>query len=128
MSSPTTFRAGTSATQLTVVLHSDASWHHHAVSDEIVRRALAAGLAGASRFRGIEGFGRTGVLHSDVDPDIVVGLPTAIVIVDPSEERIRSFLPLLDDVLHHGIATIEPAGVAFVPSRRSDSDGQGKRS
>lgn len=108
-----TLRPGT-ATRLSVLLHADAYWHHHALSDEIIHRALQAGLAGASRFAGIEGYGSTGILHTDIDPDIMSDLPCEVVIVDPSAERIRDFLPQLDELLDHGLVTIDTVEVVMV--------------
>ena len=108
-----TVRPG-AATRLTVLLHADARWQHHALSDEIIQRALRAGLAGASRFHGIEGYGRSGVLHTDIDPDIMSDLPCEVVIVDPSPERVRAFLPQLDEILDHGLATIDTVDVVTV--------------
>jgi PII-like signaling protein len=102
------------ASRLTIFLHADAYWHHHSLSDEIIHRALQAGLSGASRFHGIEGYGRSGVLHTDIDPDIMSGLPAEVVIVDPSSQRVRDFLPQLDEILDHGIAVIDTVEVAFV--------------
>jgi len=102
------------ASRLTIYLHADAQWHHRAVPDEIIRRALLAGLSGASLFHGIEGYGRSGILHSDIDPDIMNSLPCEVVIVDMSEERLRGFLPELDEILDHGIAVIDTVEVAQV--------------
>lgn len=99
------------ATRLTVLLHANARWHHHALSDEIIQRALRAGLSGASRFQGIEGYGRARVIHTDVDPDIVSGLPCEVVIVDPSAERVREFLPQLGEILDHGFAMLDTVEV-----------------
>lgn len=109
----TTLRAGT-ATRLTVLLHTDAYWHHHALSDEIIQRALHAGLAGASRFPGLEGYGHSGVVHTDIDPDIMSDLPCEVIIVDPSPERVRAFLPQLDEILDHGLVTIDTVDVVTV--------------
>lgn len=109
----TPLRPGTAA-RLSILLHADAYWHHHPVSDEIIQRALRAGLAGASRFAGIEGYGSSGILHTDIDPDIMSDLPGEVVIVDPSAERIRAFLPQLDDLLDHGLVTLDTVAVVAV--------------
>lgn len=40
------------------------TWHHKATFTEIVHRPHAAGLAGASVFRGIEGYGASNLIHT----------------------------------------------------------------
>jgi len=111
------------ATRLTIFLHADAHWHRHALSDEIIHRALAAGLAGASRFHGIEGYGVNGIVHTDVDPDIMSSLPCAVVIADRSEEKVRSFAQQLEEILDHGIVTLDHIEVAKVirPTTTTDA-------
>jgi PII-like signaling protein len=109
------------ASRLTMLLHADARWHHHSLSDEIIHRARDAGLAGASRFNAIEGYGRSRVLHTDVDPDIMEGLPCAVVKVDPSEERLRSFFEHLGGLLDHGVAFLDAVEVTRVFGRRREA-------
>jgi PII-like signaling protein len=122
-----TLRRG-AATRLTVYLHADAHWHHHSVSDEIIHRAHNAGLAGASRFHGFLGYGRLGILHSDIDPDISGDLPCAVEIVDPSEERLRAFLAQIEEVLDHGLVILEPTEIVAVFSESaSESAAEGMR-
>lgn len=100
--------------RLTIYLHADAHRHHHSVSNEIIRRAHQDGLAGASRFQGFLGYGRLGILHHDIDPDISGNLPCAIEIVDPSEERLRTFLARIEDVLDHGLVVLEATEIVSV--------------
>ncbi|HON74960.1 MAG TPA: DUF190 domain-containing protein, partial [Dermatophilaceae bacterium] len=95
------------ATRLTVYVGESDQWHHRPVSTEIVHRAHAAGLAGASVFRGLEGFGHSSRIHTTRVLALTEDLPVAIVIVD-SETRIRAFLPSLDELVHGGLVTIEP--------------------
>ena len=111
-----TLRPG-SAARLTVYLNADAQWQHHSASDEIIQRAHTDGLAGASRVEGFLGFGRSGILHDDFDPDISGGLPCAVEIVEPSEERLRAFLPRIEEVLHldtEGLVILEPIEIVSV--------------
>ena len=106
-------RRGTAA-RLTVYLHADARWHHHSVSDEIIRRAHEDGLGGASRFEGFLGYGRHGILHSDIDPDISGNLVCAVEIVDPSEVRLRTFAAQIEEVLDHGLIILEPSEIVAI--------------
>ncbi len=45
------------ALRLTILIGEDDVWHHKPLYHEIVHRAHAAGLAGATVLRGIEGYG-----------------------------------------------------------------------
>ena len=63
---------------------------------EIIRRAQAAGLCGASMFRGIEGYGASNRLNTTRFLSLCDDPPMAIVIVD-DREAVRRFLPTLDE-------------------------------
>lgn len=78
------------AVQMTIHLHGSESWHHKPLGAEIVHRAHQFGLAGASVFHGVEGFGSSGVMHTGHLMSISDELPIAIVIVD-SREKIEAF-------------------------------------
>jgi PII-like signaling protein len=105
------------AIRLTVYLKVNARWHHKPVSSEIVQRAHAAGLAGASVFHGDEGFGKSEHIHTTHLLSFNGDLPCSVVIID-SEERIRSFLPRVEEILEDGIVFLEPVEVVrYVGSR-----------
>ncbi|WP_393059133.1 DUF190 domain-containing protein [Streptomyces sp. LN549] len=83
--------------RLTVLTGESDTWHHRPVCTEIVHRAHAAGLAGASVFRGVEGFGASSMIHTQRLLSLSEDLPVAVVIVD-TEARIRAFLPLIAEL------------------------------
>ncbi len=87
-----------------------ASHTHKPLYSEIVRLARAHGLAGASVFRGIEGFGRSSLVHTSRLLSMSEDLPVLVVIVD-TDERVRSFLPLLDELITEGLVVIDPVHV-----------------
>lgn len=106
------------ATRLTVYIGESDRYHHKPVSDEIVHRAHAAGLAGASVFRGLEGYGASNHIHTTHILSLSDDLPIAIVIID-TEEKIRAFLPQLDDVIGGGaLVTLDPVEVVHYVGRR----------
>lgn len=98
------------AVRLTIYIGEDDRHGHHPLYTEIVRRARAAGLAGASVFRGIEGFGASSHLHTSRLLSLSEDLPLAIVIVDV-EERVAAFVLELDELIDEGLVTLEPVQV-----------------
>jgi uncharacterized protein len=98
------------ATRVTIYIGEDDQWHHHPVYTEIVHRAHKAGLAGASVIRGIEGFGKSSHVHTTRILSLSEDLPVAIVIVD-TDEKIRAFLPQLDELVQEGLVILDPVEV-----------------
>lgn len=98
------------ALRLTIFVGEDDTWHRRPVHTEIVHRAHQAGLAGATVVRGIEGFGATSRIHTTRILSLAEDLPVAIIIVD-DEERIRAFLPQLDELVTEGLVIIDPVEV-----------------
>ncbi len=98
------------ALRLTIFVGEDDIWHHKPLYHEIVHRAHAAGLAGASVLRGIEGYGASSRVHTTRLLSLSQDLPIAIVIVD-RDDRIRGFLPQLDELVTEGLVIIDPVEV-----------------
>jgi uncharacterized protein len=72
----------------------------------IVERARRAGMSGATVFKGIEGFGGHSVVHAARIFDLSTDLPVLIEVVD-TEEKIEAFIPVLDELVHEGLITME---------------------
>jgi uncharacterized protein len=98
------------ARRLTILLGEDDSWHHKPVYTEIVHRAHRAGLAGASVFRGIEGYGASSHVHTSRILSLSEDLPVAVVVVDEAA-KIEAFLPELDDLAIDGLVLLEDVQV-----------------
>ncbi|WP_326701337.1 DUF190 domain-containing protein [Streptomyces sp. NBC_01754] len=94
------------ACRLTVLVDDTDLWHHRPLSSEIVHRAHAAGLSGASVFHGVEGFGGRQMVHTNRLLSMAEDLPVAVVVVD-GEARIRAFLPELEELGIQGLITVE---------------------
>ncbi|NUT34906.1 MAG: DUF190 domain-containing protein [Hamadaea sp.] len=107
-----------SALRLTIFVGDDDQWHHRPLSTEIVHRAHAAGLAGASVFHGVEGYGASSRIHTTRLLSFSEDLPCAIVIVD-AEEKIRAFLPVLDELVSEGLVIVDPVEVIRYLGRSS---------
>jgi uncharacterized protein len=106
------------ALRLTIFVGESDQWHHHPVYTEIVHRAHAAGMAGASVLRGIEGYGASSHVHTTRILSLSEDLPVAVIIVD-AEERIHAFLPQLDDLITEGLVIIDPVDVIRYVGRPS---------
>lgn len=109
-------RLNGTATRLSVFIGEDDLWQHKPLYHEIVRRAQQAGLAGASVFRGIEGYGANSAIHTTRILSISDDLPTLVVIVD-SDELIRAFLPRLDDLGIEGMVMLDEVEVIHYAGR-----------
>ena len=106
------------ATRLTVIIGETDQWHHKPVYTEIVHRAHQAGLAGASVFRGIEGFGMSHHIHTTRILSLSEDLPTAVVIVD-TRDKIEAFLPQVDELVTEGLVFLDEVEVVKYAGRRS---------
>jgi PII-like signaling protein len=98
------------ALRLTVFVGESDQWHHRPLSTEIVLRARAAGLAGATVFRGVEGYGASSVVHTSRLLSLSEDLPVAVVIID-EERRVRDFLPQLDELAVEGLVVLDEVEV-----------------
>lgn len=94
------------ALRVTIFVGENDRWHHKPLYSEIVHRAHAAGLAGASVFRGVEGFGASSLIHTTRLLSLSEDLPVAIVIVD-TEQKITAFLPQLDELVSEGLVMLD---------------------
>jgi PII-like signaling protein len=105
------------ALRLTVFVGETDQWRHKPLYTEIVHRAHRYGLAGASVFRGIEGYGASSRIHTSRILSLSEDLPLAVVIVD-TEEKIQAFLPQLDELVTEGLVILDPVEVVRYAGRR----------
>ena len=104
------------ATRLTVLIGETDQSHHRPLYSEIVHRAHAAAMAGASVFRGFEGFGASNHLHTTRMLSLSEDLPLVVIVID-TEEKIRGFLPQVEDLVTNGLITLETVDVVRYVAR-----------
>jgi PII-like signaling protein len=92
------------AARINVFLSEDDRIGHHDLHKVVLDRAREAGLAGGTVWRGIEGFGRSGIVRTARFPDATLGLPLMIELID-SPEKIDAFLPTLTDLAPSSLVT-----------------------
>ena len=88
---------------------------HLPLYEWIIQQAREHGLAGATAFRGIEGFGAHSHLHTSKILRLADDLPIVIEIVD-TKEKIDSFLPALDESILDGLVTLEQVEIRMYRS------------
>ncbi|WP_084434228.1 DUF190 domain-containing protein [Kibdelosporangium aridum] len=98
------------ALRLSIVLRCDDRWHHQPLYGEIVERARDAGLAGATVLYGCEGYSGASLIHTDRTVDLADNLPVVVIIID-TEERVRAFLPRLDELVTDGTILLDQVHV-----------------
>jgi PII-like signaling protein len=98
------------ALRLSIFVGEDDTWHHKPLYHEIVHRARSAGLAGATVLRGIEGFGASSRIHTTRLLSLSEDLPLVVIVVD-AEDKIRAFLPELDELVSEGMVILDEVEV-----------------
>ena len=96
--------------------------------EAIVRAARESGLAGTTVLRGIEGFGAKSRIHTAKILRLSEDLPIIVEIVD-TEEKIKAFMPLVDDLFNKsgggGLMTLEKAEIIrYTPGGSAPSQKQ----
>lgn len=83
---------------------------HTSLHEAIIREARKMGMAGATAWKGIMGFGRTSRIRTAKILDLSSDLPVIVEIAD-EEEKINQFLPVLHNLFESaasgGLVTIE---------------------
>jgi len=87
-------------------------WRHQPLLERLRRE----GFAGATVFRGTAGFGAHSVLHTSHLLELSHDLPVLIEIVE-SEEHVQRLLPILEEMVHEGLVTMEKVRVLKYASR-----------
>jgi uncharacterized protein len=97
-------------TRLMIFLTEDDRVGPRSTHDALLQRAREDGMAGATVWRAIEGFGRSGRVRAARFPDVARGLPLVVELID-DEERIESFLPVVAELAPNALVTTEPVGM-----------------
>jgi PII-like signaling protein len=106
--------------RLTIYIGESDRHGHTPLATEIVQRAHAAGVAGASVFRGVEGYGASNHIHTTRILSLSDDLPMAIVIVD-RPDAIAAFLPQLDELITEGLVVVEDVEVVKYAGRGAET-------
>lgn len=98
------------ARRITIFIGESDRYHHKPLYAEIVHRAHQLGMAGASVFRGIEGFGASSRIHTSRLLSLSEDLPLAIIIVDTAEQTDK-FLDEVAELVTGGLVIVDDVHV-----------------
>jgi PII-like signaling protein len=93
-----------------IFLGEDDRWHGQLLHVALLERFRKEGLAGATVFRGIAGFGAHSVVHSTHILRLSEDLPIVVEMVD-TPEHIERMLPIVDEMVKEGLVTVEKVRV-----------------
>ncbi len=85
-------------------------WNGKPLYRAIVEKCRALDLAGATVFRGIEGYGASSLIHRSHLLSFSSDAPIMVSVID-SEEKIRTLLPFLDEMVDEGLIAMSEVEV-----------------
>ncbi len=85
-------------------------WHGDPLHEAIVKKCKELGIAGATVYRGIEGFGASARIYHKHTLSISKNSPVMITIID-REEQLGKLLPHLDEMIAGGLIAISEVDV-----------------
>jgi len=105
-------------TLLRIFIGESDRWHGTPTYEAIVLKAREMGLAGATVFKGVLGFGADSRLHTYKILRLSEDMPMLIEIVD-SQEKIDALIMQIDEMVQEGLMTLEPVRVIKYRSSQS---------
>ena len=78
-------------------------------------------IAGATVLRGTLGFGANSRIHTAKILRLSTDLPVVVEIVD-TKEKIEGFIPIIDEAISEGLATLEKVEIRFYRSGQSGGE------
>ncbi len=83
----------------------------------LVEKARTSGLAGATVWRGMMGYGANSRIHTSKILRLSQDLPIIVEMVD-TREKLEAFLGEIDSLIKGGLATLEKAQIHFYRSNK----------
>ena len=98
------------ARMLRIHFGEDDKWKGKPLHDAIVEKCRELGIAGATVFRGIEGYGASTLIHKRHLLSLSADNPVMITVVD-TVEKIEKLLPVLDEMVDEGMMAMSDVEV-----------------
>ncbi len=110
------------AKMLKIYIGESDRYHGRPLANALVQRLRGEGVAGATVFRGVEGFGANSRIHTAQILRLSEDLPLVVEVID-RPERIAAILPIVDEMVGDGLVTM--LDVDVVHYRGKDEVGSG---
>ena len=103
--------------KLRIYVDEDVKYEHKPLYHAILEILMKEGIAGATVFRGIEGFGSAHLIHSPRILEITEKLPVVVEVVEKPNKLIKA-LNLIEEILpEHCLVTIDEVEVLHYYSK-----------
>ena len=83
----------------------DDTWHGKPLYEAIVSKCRELGIAGATVYRGIEGFGASTIIHHSSIWPFSKDAPIMVSVID-REDAIQKLIPFLDEMVVEGLVAM----------------------
>ncbi len=102
-------------------------WNGKPLYEAIVSGLRSHDIAGVTVYRGILGYGANRRIHKDAALSLSHDRPILLSVVD-AEEKIRAFMPVLDDMVQQGLVVLSDVDVIkYTPNYKRDERRQEAR-
>jgi len=98
------------AKMLRIHFGEDDKWHNKPLYEAIVMKCRELDIAGATVFRGIEGYGASTLIHKHHLLRRSSDCPIMVSVID-TEDKIRTLLPALDEMVDEGLIAMSEVEV-----------------
>lgn len=98
------------AKMLRIHLGENDKWNDKPLCGAIVEKCRELDIAGATVFRGVEGYGRSTLIHRSHLFSFSSDAPIMVSVVD-SEEKVQQLIPYLDAMVHQGLVAMSEVEV-----------------
>jgi hypothetical protein len=90
------------AKMLRIYFTEDDKWQGESLYKAIVAKSMELGIAGATVYRGIEGFGASARIYHAHSLSVSKNAPVMVTVID-TEEQIQKLIPHLDQMIAGGL-------------------------
>ena len=98
------------AKMLRIHLGEDDKWKDKPLYRAIVEKCRELDIAGATVFRGVEGYGASTLIHRSHMLSFSSDLPIMVSVID-SEEKVQKLIPYLDEMVDQGLIAMSEVEV-----------------